>query len=79
MEWEKWIDLFALAMMAKYSISMNELIRTADETNPKIKALLGEAANKKAVSMMFLSLEEDDRKMFRNKYPEKTIWSLQAT
>ena len=83
MEWEKWIDLFALAMMTKYSISMNELIRTADETNPKVKALLGdmpeEAANKKAVSMMFLSLEEDDRKMFRDKYPEKTIWSLQAT
>ena len=42
MEWEKWIDLFAVAMMAKYSISMNELTRTADETNPKVKALLGD-------------------------------------
>ena len=82
MEWKKWIDLFAVAMMAKYSISMNELTRTADETNPKAKALLGdmpeEAANKKAVSMMFLSLGEAGRKMFRDKYPEKTIWSLQA-
>ena len=62
---------------------MNELIRTADETNPKVKALLGdmpeEAANKKAVSMMFLSLGEAGRKMFRDKYPEKTIWSHQAT
>ena len=82
MEWEKWIDLFAVAMMAKYSISMNELIRTVDETNPKVKAFLGdmpeEAANKKAVSMMFLSLGKAGRKMFRNKYPEKTIWFLQA-
>ena len=38
-----------------------------------------EAANKKAVSMMFLSLGEAGRKMFRDKYPEKTIWSLQTT
>ena len=59
MEWEKWIDLFAVAMMAKHSISMNEWIRTADEVDPKVKALGDmpeEAANKKAVSMMFLSL-----------------------
>ena len=81
-EWEKWIDLFAVAMMAKYSISMNELTRTADEANPKVKAFLGDmpeaAANKKAVSMMFLSLGEAGRKMFQDKYPEKTIWSSQA-
>ena len=31
------------------------------------------------MSMMFLSLGEAGRKMFRDKYPEKTIWSLQAT
>ena len=82
MEWEKWIDLFAVAMMAKYSISMNELTRTADETNPRVKALLGdmpeEAANKKVVSMMFLSLGESGRKMFRDKYPGTSIWTLQA-
>ena len=83
MEWEKWIDLFAVAMMAKYSISMNELTRTAAETNPRVKALLGnmpeEAANKKVVSMMFLSLGESGRKMFRDKYPETSIWTLKAT
>ena len=83
MEWEKWIDLFAVAMMAKYSISMNELTRTADETNPRVKALLGdmpeEAANKKkVVSMMFMSLGESGRKMFREKYPETSKWTLQA-
>ena len=83
MEWEKWIDLFAVAMMAKYSISMNELTRTADETNPRVKALLGDmpekAANKKVVSMMFQSLGESGRKMFRDKYTETSIWTLQAT
>ena len=76
MEWEKWIDLFAVARMAKSSISMNELIRTADEANPKVKPLLGdmpEAANNEAVSMMFMSLGEAGRKMLRDKYPEKTI------
>ena len=41
MEWEKWIDLLAVAMMAKYSIFMNELTRSADETNPRVKAFLG--------------------------------------
>ena len=61
---------------------MNESTRTANEANAKVKALLGdmpeEAANKKAVSMRFLSLGEAGRKMFRDKYQEKTIWSLQA-
>ena len=70
-------------MMAKFSISMNELTRSANETNPRVEALLGdmpeEAANKKVVSMMFLSLGESGRKMFRDKYPETSIWTLQAT
>ena len=61
---------------------MNELTRTVDEANPRVKSLLGdmadEAANKKVVSMMFLSLGETGRKMFRDKYPETSIWSLQA-
>ena len=82
-QWEKWIDLFAVAMMAKYSISLNELTRTVDEANPRVKSLLGdiadEAANKKVVSMMFLSLGETGRKMFRDEYAETSIWSLQAT
>ena len=82
MEWEKWADLFAVAMMAKYSLSVNELTKSADETNPRVKAMLGdmpeEAANQKVVSMMFLSLGESGRKMFRDKYPETSIWTLQA-
>ena len=77
-EWEKWRVLFAVATMA-----MNELTRSADETNPRVKELLGdmpeEAANKKVVSMMFLPLGEFGRKMFRDKYRETSIWTLQAT
>ena len=48
MEWEKWIDLIAVAMMAKYSISMNELTRSADERNPRARALLGGYARRSA-------------------------------
>ena len=82
MEWEEWIDLFALGMMAKSSISLNELTRSVDETNPRVKALLGdlpeEATNKNVVSMMFLSLGESGRKMFRGEYLEISKWTLQA-
>ena len=83
MDWEKWIDLFAVVMMAKCSISMKDLTRSAVETNPRVKALLGnmpeEAANTIVVRMMFLSLGESGRKMFRGKYPETSIWTLKIT
>ena len=56
------------------------MTRMVHEANPRVKALLGnmadEAANKKVVSMMFLSLGETGRKLFRDKFPETSIWSL---
>ena len=55
---------------------MNELTRSTDETN---RDLLEEAANKKVVSMMFLSHGKSGRKMFRDEDPEISIWTKQAT
>ena len=82
MEWERWIDLFAVAVMAKHSISIDELTRTVDEDHPRVKALIGdmpeEAAEKKVVTWLFLSVGELARKLFKDKYPELSVWTLQT-
>ena len=41
MEWEKRVDVFAMAVMAKDSISIEELTRTVDNDDPRINSLLG--------------------------------------
>ena len=62
MEWERWFDLFTVAVIAKNSISVGELTRTVDVDHPRVKALIGdmadEAADKKLVKWLFLSVEE---------------------
>ena len=59
-EWDKWVDLFQVAAMAKYSISITELTRQVTEQNPRVRALTGDLdedpANKKIVSALYLSL-----------------------
>ena len=83
MEWERWFDLFAVAVMAKYSISIEELTITTDANSPRIKALIGdmaeEAAEKKVVTWVFLlvgSVGELARKMFKDKHPDLSVWTL---
>ena len=34
-EWEKWWDIFVVEVNAKYSISVNELLRTPTEHRPE--------------------------------------------
>ena len=69
MEWERWFGLFAVAVMAKYSISIEELTRATEENSPRIKALIGnmaeEAAEKKVITWLFLSVGEPARKLFK--------------
>ena len=48
MEWERWFDLFAVAVIAIYSISIEELTRTTDANSPRIKALIGDMAEEAA-------------------------------
>ena len=80
MEWERWFDLFALAVMAKYLISIEELTRTTDANSPRIKALIRdmaeEAAEKKVVPWLFLSVGELARKMYKDKHPDLSVWTL---
>ena len=71
LEWERWLDLFAVAVMAKYSISIEELTRTPDADHPRIKALIGdmaeEAAEKKVLTWLLLLVGEPAKKIFEDK------------
>ena len=68
--------------MAKYSISVEELTRTVDAEHPMVKALIRdipeEATEKKLVTWLFLSVGEPARKMFKDKYPEVSVWTIRA-
>ena len=70
MDWDKWVDLFQVAVMAKFSISITELTREVTDQKAKVRALLGDMdedpANKKVVSVMYLSLGEAARKLFND-------------
>ena len=83
MELDKWMDLFQVALMAKYSISLTELTRDASQQKARVRALMGdleeEPANKKVVSVLYLSLGEAARKQFRDKFPHVTLWSLKVS
>ena len=82
MDWDKWLDLIQGAMMSKYSISITELTRETTEQTPRIKTLMGDLdedpANKKVISVMYLSLGEEARKQFKDKYPKTALWELKA-
>ena len=76
MEWERWFDLFAVAVMAKYSISIEELTRITDGNSPRVKA--EEAAEKKVVTWLFLFVGEPATKMFKDKHPDLSVWTLEV-
>ena len=80
MDWDKWLDLFQVAKMAKYSISITELTRVVTEQTPRVRPLMGDLdedpANKKTISVMYLSLGEAARKQFMDKYPNTALWEL---
>ena len=71
-EWEEWWDLFKVAANAKYSISVNEILRNVTLQNPRIAALLNnlneQAAERKMVSALFLSLGSAARKNLTDKF-----------
>ena len=71
LEWKKWLDLFAVACVAKYSISLHELTRA--EPPARDVALMGNLVHgpacRKVVSVLFLSLGEAGRKTLMDKNP----------
>ena len=62
MDWDKWLDLLQVAIMAKYSISITDLTREASQQNPRVRTLSGDLyedpAIQKVFSVMYLSLGE---------------------
>ena len=75
-EWEEWWDLFMVAANAKYSISVNELLKITAQQQPRIAALINilkeQALERKIVSVLFLSLGSAARKCLTDKHPETT-------
>ena len=74
LEWEKWIDLFEVALMAKNNISLTELTKT---TGTKEKSLMGDldeiSAMQKAISVLYLALGSAERKSIADKFPSTNI------
>ena len=81
-EWDKWLDLFQVTMMAKYSISITELTREITQQTSRVTTLMGDIdedpANKKVIRVTYLSLGQAARKQFKDKYPNTALWELKA-
>ena len=67
--------------MTKYSISITELTREANQQNPRARPLMGdleEDAAKKVISVMYSTIGEATRKQFKNNYTHTALWELKA-
>ena len=69
-----------VAANAGYSISVNELLRTVTAQQPRIPALINnlneQAAERKIVSILFLSLGCAARKSLTEKFPEMRVATI---
>ena len=76
-DWEQWVQLFEVAVLARHSISMTELLREVDEQNPRIAAMMGHLeevpAKRKLVSLLYISIGKTGRKMLMDKFPNINI------
>ena len=75
-DWEQWVQLFEVAVQARHSISMTELLREADEQNPRNAAMMGNLevpAKRKLVSLLYISIRKTGRKMLMDKFPKINI------
>ena len=74
LEWEKWIDLFEVAVKAKSNISVAEPTKTKGN---KEKSLMGDmeeaTAMKKTNSVQYLALGMAARKTISDKFPTVNI------
>ena len=79
-EWEDWWDLFMVAVNAKYSIWVNEILRDVTAQNPRIAGLINilneQAAERKKVSVLFLSLGTSERKSLTDKFPQMRVATI---
>ena len=76
-EWRKWSNLFVVAMTAKYSIYITEVLRVVANETHSNKAHLNNldhaVAERKCVSVLYLSLGAAARKTFTDKNPTAKI------
>ena len=80
LEWEKWIDLFEVALMAKNNISISELRKTTGAEEKSLMADLDEIpAMKKAISVLYLALGSAGRKSIADKFPTTNIATVTLT
>ena len=72
-EWNSWAELFDMAVSARHSISISEVLKSSTEQDPTISASLGNSsdvtATKKVVSLLYMSIGKTGRKMLTDKYP----------
>ena len=80
-DWEQWRQLFEVAVLARHSISITELLRVADQQNPRQAALMGNLeemhAKRKVVSLLYISIGKTGRKMLMDKFPQINILTIQ--
>ena len=80
-EWEQWIQLFEVAVLARHSISVSELTREVTQDNPRIAAMMGnleeEPAKRKVTSLLYISIGKTGRKMLMDKFPHINILLIQ--
>ena len=79
-EWANWLQLFEMAVLARHSISISEVLKNPTENDPSIPALLGNltvtTAAKKVVSLLYLSIGKTGRKVLTDKFPNTNIFVI---
>ena len=72
-DWDQWIQLLEVAVLAKHSIAIFELFQEPTEQNSRNIAMMGnlqvDAAQKKQVSLLYISVGSRGRKTLMEKFP----------
>ena len=80
-EWEQWIQLSEVAVLARHSISVTELIREVTQDNPRAPAMMGnleeQPAKRKVTSLLYISIGKTERQMLLDKIPHINILLIQ--
>ena len=76
-DWEQWMQLFEVAVLARHSISITKLLRNADQQNPRQATLMGNMeethAKRKVISLLYIAIGKTGRKMLMDKFPQINI------
>ena len=77
-DWAQWIELFQLAVLARHSISVEEITREEEQNNPRNATLMGGMTRDKKSGESIIPLDrESRRKMLKDKYPNINIFTVE--